>query len=181
MNKGLAIALIAAVSVGCASNREAKLKNPAPCPPAVVLADAARLVEFDGQQRLEDVAYTAEILDVGSTCRYFEERAIDASLKLRIAFGRGPKGATLAHQFSYFVAVTRRDMEVIDKAVFTLPVAFDADSRTRRIDDAVGTIMIPRANKDISGANFEIIVGLVLTPEQAIYNRSGKSLKFPDL
>jgi hypothetical protein len=180
MKKVLAGALVVA-ALGCASNEAAKLTNPAPCPPTVVLADAARLVEFDGEQRLEDVAYTAEILGVDGSCRYFEDKPIDANLKVRIAFGRGPKGESLRKDFAYFVAVTRRDMEVIEKAEFVVPVEFDAEKPVREVEEEIETIVIPRTNKDISGTNFEIVVGLVMTPQQAIYNRSGKSLKFPDL
>ena len=45
----------------------------------------------------------------------------------------------------------------------------------------IDEIVIPRANDNVSGVNFEIIIGFSVTPEQAIFNRSGKSLKFPNL
>jgi hypothetical protein len=48
-------------------------------------------------------------------------------------------------------------------------------------EDKVDKILIPRANDSISGENFEIVVGFKLTAEQAGFNRSGKSLKFPHL
>lgn len=185
MNKALALALLAAAvaASGCSSStsRAARLKNPAPCPAGVVLADAARLVEFDGEQRLEDVAYTAEIIGLDVSCRYFEDRPIDVAMSVNIAFGRGPKGAERRHDFKYFVAVTRRDMEVIEKAEFTIPVEFDDDQAMRLVKDEIDRILIPRLGKDTSGTNFEVVVGLVMTPQQATFNRSGKSLKFPDL
>lgn len=75
--------------------------------------------------------------------------------------------------------MTRRDSEVIEKVQYQLPVEFGGEDM-KVIDDEIDEIVIPRANKDISGANFEIVVGFALTPQQALFNRSGKSLKFPE-
>lgn len=185
MNKALAVALFAAAvgAAGCAS-KEAKLAreaNPAPCPNVVVLQDAARAIEFDGDQTVENIAYTAEIVDVEIACRYFSDKPIDASLKLDLAFGRGPKGADRSREFTYFVAVTRTNLEVIEKAEFVIPVRFDGDDLVTEKREKIAKITIPRASDKTSGTNFEIIIGLSLTPQQAIYNRSGKSLKFPSI
>jgi len=188
MNKALAFALIAAVLAGglasCQSSEEAKAarsRNPAPCPPVIVLADAARMIEFDGEADLERVAWTAEIERAEMSCRYFSDRPIEAELELSIAFGRGPAADALEKQFSYFVAVTRMDREVIAKETFAVPVKFSEKRNVRRVEQDIDEIVIPRASEEISGLNFEVIVGLVVTPEQAVYNRSGKSLKFPEL
>jgi ABC-type Fe3+-hydroxamate transport system substrate-binding protein len=183
MKKALALALIAAVAAaGCSSDasKAARLKNPAPCPPVIVLKDAARMVEFAGEQRLEDVAYSAEVVKAESLCRYFDDRPIEASVKLRFAFGKGPKADADKKDFAYFVAVTRKDAEVIEKSEFVLPVSWGGGESISIVTDEIDEILIPRASKDISGTNFEIVVGMVLTPQQAIFNRSGKSLKFPD-
>lgn len=185
MNKALHLALFAALAAttGCGSgmSREARKANPAPCPNVVVLEDAARAIEFDGEAALENVAYSAEIVDVELNCRYFADRPIDANMRIDLAFGRGPKGVDRERNFTYFVAVTRTSVEVIEKAEFTIPVKFDDDNSIRVAHERIEQILIPRANKDTSGTNFEIVVGLALTPQQAIYNRSGKSLKFPEL
>ncbi len=187
MNKALAGALIAAAAAsaaasGCSSNRkEAQLKNPAPCPNVVVLQDAARLVEFVGEPRIEDVAWTAEIEDVSLACRYVGDDPIDASVRVNLAFGRGPKAAGDEREFSYWVAVTRTDREVIEKKEFLIPVEFGGDDKVKRIRQQIEEIVIPRKSEETNGTNFEVVIGLVVTPQQAIYNRSGKSLKFPDL
>ncbi|MEM9495929.1 MAG: hypothetical protein AAGA09_07985 [Pseudomonadota bacterium] len=184
MKKLLAPALIAALmaAAGCGTNsRAAQERNPAPCPNTVALADAARLVEFDGEQILEDVAYSAEITGVEVACRYFEDRPIEAEVDLAMAFGKGPKGANGKKVFKYFVAVTRTNLEVIAKEDFYVEVDFDEGRRVVVKNEEIDKITIPRVNEETSGLNFEIIVGLALTPEQAIFNRSGKSLKFPEL
>ena len=186
MNKLSAAALFAALAIaGCASDearerREARLANPAPCPNILVLNDAARLIEFDGDQSLENIAYSGEIVEVTSTCRYFEDEPIDAGVTIDLAFGRGPKGEEGKKAFTYFVAVTRKDSEVIAKKEFPVEVSFgDRPVETVRVD--IDKVVIPRADENISGINFEIIVGFSVTPQQAIFNRSGKSLKFPNL
>ncbi len=187
MNKALAIALFAAsITVSaCESSETAKAarkRNPAPCPNVVVLDDAARAVEFDGdEQALENVAYTAEITNVDLACRYFADRPIDASLEIDLAFGRGPMGVGEEREFTYFVAVTRKDLEVIEKAEYTVPVDFGKKSSVERVSQEIDKIIIPRAGEKTSGTNFEVVVGLALTPDQARFNRSGKSLKFPEI
>ncbi|MEO1014953.1 MAG: hypothetical protein AAFX08_07165 [Pseudomonadota bacterium] len=187
MNKGLGIALIAAlILVGCGGNaadeaRKARERNPAPCPSAVVLQDAARQIEFDGDPSLETVAWSAEFQDVSLYCRYFSDKPIDVEIELSVAVGRGPAAEGDRHQFAYFVAVTRRDMEVIAKRTFAREVKFGKKERVKTFREKIDDIVIPRAREEIAGANFEVVVGLVVTREQAIYNRSGKSLKFPEL
>ncbi|MFQ5563975.1 MAG: hypothetical protein ACE5FO_10455 [Parvularculaceae bacterium] len=184
MRKVVAGVFIAAAltTAGCSGfSREAKKRNPAPCPNILVLSDAARAVEFDGEQTLEDVAYTAEITDVTLACRYFADKPIAAEVSVDLAFGRGPRAGSREHEYKYFVAVTRRDSEVIVKEEYTIPVKFDRDRDTARVREKIDKIIIPRASEKTSGTNFEIIVGLSLTADQVIFNRSGKSLKFPGL
>lgn len=184
MNKLLAGALFAAAatSYGCSSNsKEAREANPAPCPNVLVLSDAARSLEFDGDQKLDNIAYTAEITGVNVACRYFGDEPIDAEITIDMAFGKGPKGAAGQKVFKYFVAVTRKDLEVITKKEFAVAADFDDDKNLVFAEEEIDKIIIPRNSEEISGVNFEVIVGLSLTAEQAIFNRSGKSLKFPDL
>lgn len=184
MNKRAAGALFAAVAAlaGCAGvSRESREKNPAPCPNILVLEDASRIIEFDGEQTLEDVAYTGEIVHVESTCRYFGDEPINADVRLDIAFGRGPKGADPERNFEYFVAVTRTNSDVIAKQNFVVPVKFGESKEIVVASEEIDKILIPRAGEEISGVNFEIVVGFNLTASQAIFNRSGKSLKFPNL
>lgn len=185
MNKLLGGALIAAAGILAAcsgnSNREEIARNPAPCPNIIVLNDAARLIEFTGEERLEDIAYSAEITDADIGCRYHTDIPIDVDLALNFAFGKGPKGENGEKLFTYFVAVTRQDSEVIAKKEFTIPVKFNDKNTIVRKQEKIGKITIPRADGNVSGINFEIVVGLSLTVDQVQFNRSGKSLKFPNL
>lgn len=188
MNKLLASALFAAVAAvsvtGCASSKKAKAAreaNPAPCPNILILKEASRFIDFDGDETADNIAYTGEMVDVTSTCRYFADEPIEAGVSIDLAFGRGPKGEENEKTFTYFVAVTRKNTEVIAKKEFQIPIKFSDDKpiQVERVD--IDKVHIPRAGENISGVNFEIIVGFSVTPQQAIFNRSGKSLKFPNL
>ncbi len=185
MNKLLASALIAAAVgvAGCSGlgKKTADDKNPAPCPNIVVLLDAARIIEFDGEERLEDIAYTGEITNVEIGCRYVEDKPIDIDVSIDLAFGKGPKGENGDKIFKYFVAVTRKDLEVIAKTDFLVPAKFTDKNTIVVKKEDIDKIIIPRAGEHISGSNFEIIIGFSLSREQVIFNRSGKSLKFPNL
>jgi hypothetical protein len=182
MKKALALILLAAIAAsGCGSTKEKRLANPAPCPNVVVLSEAGRQIVFDGDAELENVAWTAEIETVSLACRYIKADPIDASMKLSIAFGKGPKAEGDRHEFGYWVAVTRTNREVIEKREYVVPVKFDDEDRVARVEHEIEKIVIPRKDENTSGTNFEIVIGLAVTPQEAIYNRSGKSLKFPDL
>ncbi len=184
MNKPLVGALIAAalISAGCASlSRKAQESNPAPCPNILVLNDASRIIEFDGEQTAENIAYTGEITNVSMACRYLDGDPIDAGISVEMAFGKGPKGAAGEKTFTYFVAVTRKDLEVIAKKEFSVSAEFGEKRVIVLKKEDISKIHITRSSDEVSGANFEIIVGFALTPEQVIFNRSGKSLKFPQL
>lgn len=182
MNKVLAIALIAAAASGCSSNaKKAREANPAPCPNVLVLKDASRFIDFDGDQTIENVAYTGEIVDVSTVCRYYGDKPIEAEISLDFAFGKGPKGEEFDKVFKYFVAVTRTNSEVIAKTEFFVPAEFEDDNNVTTLRVDVDRITIPRVDENTSGTNFELVVGFAVTPRQAIYNRSGKSLKFPDI
>lgn len=175
-------AAAAAATAGCSGlSREAQQANPAPCPNIIVLQDAARIIEFDGDEHIDNVAYTGEIVHAETVCRYFGDEPITAEVEIDLAFGKGPKATENDKVFNYFVAVTRTNLEVIAKQDFSVPVAFSERRSVVVKTEDIDRIRIPRANEQTSGTNFEIIVGFNLTPQQAIYNRSGKSLKFPEL
>ncbi len=152
-------------------------KNSGPCPEAFALYDASRLVEFKGVEAYANVGFTAEIEKVRSLCRYFGARPIQADLSLNIAFGRGPAASGRTATYEYFVAVTRKDLEVIEKKVFPITVTFPKGVDVIEITEDIGEIIIPRANENTSGANFEIIVGFELTPEQIAFNADGKRFR----
>ena len=151
-------------------------QNPGPCPNALSLYDAHRLVEMQGEALIfENVGFTGEILNVASLCRYTDRRAdpIEMEMGVRLAFGRGPAAVGDTHTYELFVAVTRTDRAIIHREVFPITVTFEPGQDRVEFIEAFDRIAIPRAEADTSGVNFEVIVGFELTEEQLEFNRDG--------
>ena len=156
---------------------DSSVANVGPCPAVRVLYDAQRFVELEGPERFENVGYTGEILNVNSDCRYVGDEPITINLELDMAFGKGPKAKGAYKDANYWVTVTRKDIAVISRQVYTQRVAIPAGADRVALKSLPIRIEIPRANKDIAGANFEVLVGFELTPEQLDFNRNGKRFR----
>ena len=153
--------------------------NPGPCPRAFALYDASRLVQIagDGTEKFGNVGFTGEIDNVRSLCRYFADRPISADLNMKFSFVRGPAAEGETMTYNYFVAVTRKNIDVIEKSVFPLTVTFPPGQDRVTVRQKIDEIIIPRANDTTSGENFEIVVGFVVTPEQRAFNADGKRFR----
>lgn len=152
--------------------------NAGPCPLMGVLYDNARVVQFaSAEERYVNVAYTGEIRGVRGLCRYTGSDPIVMNLAIDMAFGRGPKGAEENHTYRYWVAVTRKDAAPIAKEYFEINANFKDGADRVSGTDIIEKIVIPRATDTTSGANFEILVGFELTPEQLAFNRDGKRFR----
>jgi hypothetical protein len=152
-------------------------KNIGPCPAALVLWDASRKVEIHGAEKYDNVGFTAELLGTRSFCKYYGTRPLTADLKIDMAFGRGPAAVGDTKEYKYFIAVVRKDLAVIDKQVFSVKVHFKPGESIVRRSEKFGKITIPRAKENTSGTNFEIIIGLELTPQELTFARSGKRFR----
>lgn len=152
--------------------------NAGPCPSMGVLYDASRLIVFDGaDERFSSIAWTGEMRGVRGLCRYVGEDPIVMNLKLNLAFGRGPMAQGNKYTYRYWVAVTRKDRIPLSKQYFEAPVSFAGGADRAVLDVELERIVIPRANENVAGGNFEILVGFDLTPEQLAFNRAGKRFR----
>lgn len=152
--------------------------NAGPCPMLGVLYDSSRLVEFAGpEERFSNVAYTGEMRGVRGLCRYTGANPIEMSLEIEMAFGKGPAAPDNSRDYRYWVAVTRANLAPVEKQYFDVRVNFPRGEDRMAGSEIIQKIVIPRANDTISGANFEILVGFDLTPEQLAFNRSGKRFR----
>ena len=148
-------------------------KNAGPCPFTKVLYDASRYVELKGgQEAPEAVGYTGEIEGLQATCQYKGAEPIVEHLAVGFAFGKGPMAKAIHKDYRYWVAVTVRNLAVLDKQYFTVSADFRMAVRQQ-----VQDITIPRAKAGVSGSNFEILVGFDVTPEMADFNRLGKRFR----
>lgn len=153
--------------------------NVGPCPLMGVLYESSRLVQFQEAdvQRYANIAFTGEMAGVRGLCRYVDDDPITMAIDIDMSFGRGPAATQSERTYRYWVAVTRRGRAPIAKEYFDVNVRFPRGesvvSRTERIEN----IVIPRANAEVSGENFEILVGFELTPEQLQFNRDGRRFR----
>ena len=154
--------------------------NVGPCPLMGVLYENARLVQFrdPGVERYANVAFTGEMQGIRGLCRYVGEDPIRMSIEVEMAFGRGPAAeAEEQRAYRYWVAVARRGRAPIAKEYFDVNVRFPRGEHIVTRTEEINTIEIPRANAEISGENFEVLVGFELTPEQLQFNRDGKRFR----
>jgi hypothetical protein len=152
--------------------------NAGPCPPLGVLYDSSRKVSFaKPEERFANVGFTGEITNVRGLCRYAGADPIEMSMEIDFAFGRGPAAEGDSHTYRYWIAVTRKDLAPIEKQYFDVPVRFERGADRAAAVERIERIVIPRASESISGANFEILVGFELTPEELAFNRAGKRFR----
>lgn len=179
-------ALVSTVALtGCRTTQEALQigdaanANPGPCPRAFALYDASRIVEFRGEkQTFTNVGFTGEIANVRSLCRYYGEQPIVGDIDITFEFGRGPAAASQETAvYEYFVAITRKNIAVMNKQVFPLQVTFPAGKDRVTVVETIEEYKIPRAAEGTSGENFEIVVGFNVTPEQRNFNAQGKRFR----
>lgn len=153
--------------------------NVGPCPLMGVLYDNARIVDFaaPNQIRYANIEFTGEMQGVRGLCRYVGTDPIVMNLDIDMAFGRGPAATSDRQTYRYWVAVTRRGRAPIEKAYFDVDVRWNRGEAVVTRREQIERIVIPRANEEISGENFEILVGFELTPEQLQFNRDGRRFR----
>ncbi len=153
--------------------------NAGPCPLMGVLYDTARVVQFSeaNNQRYANISFTGEMQGVRGLCRYVDADPITMSMDIDMAFGRGPAATSDRQTYRYWVAVTRRGRAPIEKVYFDVNVRFPRGEQVVNVRERIEEIVIPRANEEISGENFEILVGFDLTPEQLQFNREGRRFR----
>lgn len=179
----IAFGLSVLALTGCQSTKEvlkigeAGEANPGPCPRAFALYDAQRIVEIKGAETFSNVGFTGEMGKITSLCRYYGTNPINADLEIAMDFGRGPAAQGDTAVYEYFVAVTRKNIGVIHKEVFPISVTFPAGQDRVSVVEKINEISIPRAAETTSGANFEIITGFIVTPDQREFNSQGKRFR----
>lgn len=181
MRVAIILPLVAALCLtACSSISASNLDNrpnAGPCPTVGALYEAGRIIKFAGEgESYPDIAYTGEIIGVRLFCRYVDDKPLLAEVEIGFAFGKGPKGEEVRHEYEYFVAVTRRNRKVLSKETFTIEADFRKGPVTSGAD-LIGQIVIPRLDESISGGNFEILVGFELTDKQLQFNKDGKRFR----
>ncbi len=163
-----------ALNIGDAATKQ----NAGACPRAFAIYDAARIVDFRGEaETFANVGFTGEIAKVRSLCRYYNDEPITGDIEITFDLGRGPAATQDTATYEYFVAVTRKNIAVINKKTFPLTVTFPSGADRMRVTEKVDNFSIPRATETTSGQNFEIIVGFEVTSRQREFNAEGRRFR----
>jgi hypothetical protein len=153
-------------------------QNSGPCPYVKVLYDAGRYVEFkDAKVAAANVAYTGEIESLTSACEYTGVAPIHVMIELLFGLGHGPQAEGETKTYRYWIAVTDRNQAVLAKQYFDVRAVFPPGKDRVLVTDHIDGLTIPRADSNVSGSNFEILVGFDVTPEMADFNRLGKRFR----
>jgi hypothetical protein len=153
-------------------------QNAGPCPYVKVLYDASRYVEFkDNTVASAAVGYTGELEGLTSACEYTGVQPIHVMMQLLFGLGRGPQAVGQSKTYRYWVAVTDRNQGVLAKQYFDVKADFPPGKDRIMVTDHIDGLVIPRANSDVSGGNFEVLVGFDVTPQMADFNRLGKRFR----
>jgi hypothetical protein len=125
-----------------------------------------------------DTAYGARLMAVPMTCHLDtknkgKDQSIDISGKLAIKAQRTDTLTTTA-EVTYFVAIVNRSNTILGKRDFTLDLKFSGDKQQIEITDELHFV-IPLA-AGTSGADYAILVGFQVTPQELEYNRAHLTL-----
>lgn len=155
-----------------------QMRNAGPCPYVKVLYDAGRYVEFrEGRETSADAGFTGEIQSISAGCQYKDAEPIQVAMQILFSLGKGPAAEGNRKSYRYWIAVTDRNREVLAKEYFDLPVSFPAGQDRTLVTETLTGLVIPRANIQVSGSNFEVLVGFDVTPAMAAFNRDGKRFR----
>jgi len=147
------------------------------CPRSAIMPDLQAVVRFKpGAGRADtDAAYGVRLLTVPMACHFEKkDKSLDIAGKLGISAIRTDT-LTKDAQVDYFVAIVNRSDTIIGKREFTLDLKWSGDQRRIEITDELH-LVIPLA-AGTSGADYAILLGFQLTPEELEYNRA--HLKLP--
>ena len=165
LGAGLLGAAVLVVLGGCGLT-----DDPLPCP-GVGILDQARLLTLyrDGTGRdPSDVAFEVELRNVSGRCDHDideeEGGGVEVTFDLSIRATRGPAAGTDRLSIPFFVALTDANRQIVAKEVFGAEIAFAAtDMRARTVEMIEQWIPLGPGE---SGAAYETLVGIQLTPAQ---------------
>lgn len=142
------------------------------CPRIAVLAQAGEITELGANN---EIAFRAEMTDVRVECEYrtadLQEMTADITSRMRVTKGPGLQGDSV--RFNYFVTVTDRRGNVLNKRVFPVTVNFRG---RQSISFNEGSWQFYKMRRGGTGLAYEIWIGFQLTDAQVEYNRR-KSLE----
>jgi hypothetical protein len=165
-------ALLAAVAsamllAACASDEGVPL-----CPQLQLLKDTDRLIKFVGDGRdLTDVEYEAALRAPLLSCEYNGD-TLDSVVTVNLVALRGPADDDRVARLAYFVAIADQNKQVVAREEFDVEIPFEGN-QTQVVATEEVEQHIPLRPEE-SGADYRVLVGLRLTPDELRYNQENR-------
>ncbi|MEO8560411.1 MAG: hypothetical protein ABI439_15165 [Rhodospirillales bacterium] len=162
-------ALLVAALVACTSSAE-KSRQQGFCPKGFTVGDAAGMTRFKPGPGRDptDVQFRAEIVKVESNCE-FDKNGADIDTKVTIAVQEGPSALNRSASFGYFVAILDGNKRVVARQEFASEFKFEGNRNRMASLEELSERIPGLTSKD--SANYQIVVGLLVTPDELNYNR----------
>lgn len=167
----LAVLLFGVLAASCGLTEPKK--PPPPCPPVLVLKDAATITKFrPGPGRdITDVTFTGRISDFRAECTFAKDLSeVDIRMNIAFVLNRGPANRDRKLSFDYFVAIPYFHPAPQGKQVFTRAGEFEGNRGRIGFLEEVN-MTIPLA-PDTKREDYRIFIGFQLSGEEVEFNRS---------
>lgn len=138
------------------------------CPRVEPLPGAGNLAIYrpGGGRDLTDVQIEGTVLDAPGVCKDGDKRGtVEATLRLRMRFQRGPAAPTREANIPYFVGLAR-GADILNKAVRVARVVFPPNVDAVTITTEPLVLVLP-VGPDRSAAGYQIWVGFQRTAQTA--------------
>lgn len=139
------------------------------CPAVAIVSYTGTVTKFDGFDRnADDVVYNATITDLRVDCQEDEETGIYQRVSFAIIASKGPAFANQPIVLPYFAVLLRDNNLIAVKRIFQAELRFDNDSNRFVLRQTIIHTL-----PDIDTArryDYELLVGLQLTPDEVAYN-----------
>jgi len=141
------------------------------CPTAIIMPELQAIAKFGpGPGRQDsDAIYGARLLAATATCDEDKKKGgIVVGTKLGVTAVR-VKPDVRKGQVTYFVAVIDRRQNILNKRDFTIDLDFPAAQSRLEITEELEEFI--SMGKGGNGADYGIVIGFELTPDELQYNR----------
>jgi len=136
------------------------------CFGVAVLGDVGTMTKFKGVGRTtEDVAFTASIMDVSSSC--VEDVDVRSQVSFYLGGQAGPALADRSVTVPYFVAVMKDSSQIVSKRVYDVTLQFDSNGFASSHE--VLSQVIPSIEQ-ARRYNYELLIGFQTDTNTVVYN-----------
>ncbi len=141
------------------------------CAKVAILHDAADItIDTPRGHDLTDMIVDGRITTLSGSCKTGRDgKTLDTAITVGMELTRGPALTAPTASVPWFVAVARGE-RILDKRVFALPVTFPPNTDGVKVTSQPVTLLLPEP-KGVTGADYRIVVGYQLTPDELAVNR----------